>query len=472
VDHIPEILKKWLSPLKNNLPTLYLVGGAVRDHFLSRSTRDMDLVCYHAEKLAKNLADANEAAFVSFRKKIDQPCFRVVNRQDSEDFIDVNPIYGNSMVKDLERRDFTINAIAIQVDSGGKLGKVLDPLNGIRDLEQRFIKVIGPYSFSADPLRILRAVRFAAELGFAIDITTQSAMKDYATLLSEASGERIRGELFKIFAWPESAVFVRLMDELEILEVIFPEINAMKDCEQNEYHHLDVWNHCLAVLETCEYIVHHPGKFFDQAANRVGDNLKSGNRLPLMKMAAMLHDVGKPEARKTDSKSGRIIFHGHDKIGEEIVSEISNRLRMSKQDQEFLRLMVAEHMHLLSLSRPEVKPKTYIKWFRKVKDDIIPLIIIAMADTQNTRGPASSELERDRHIQWSQGVLDEYYSELKQQIESKSFINGNDLIALGMKPGPAMGKVLQKIREAQDAGSIQTREEALSLAFHAAEMER
>lgn len=137
---------------------------------------------------------------------------------------------------------------------------------------------------------------------------------------------------------------------------------------------------------------------------------------------------------------------------------------MSGRDREFLRTMVAEHMHILYLSRPDVKEKTILKWFRKLNDDIIPLIIIEMADSMNTRGTASKKFEREAHLVWSKRTVMEYYSEIKTKLERKNIISGEDLISLGMKPGPELGRTLEKIREAQDTGLIIDRNAGFAMA--------
>lgn len=254
------------------------------------------------------------------------------------------------------------------------------------------------------------------------------------------------------------------MDELGILDVIFPEIRHMKGCTQNTYHHTDVWNHSLMVLEICEYVVNHLQEFFGSVAEEVADNLKPGNRIPLLKLSAMLHDVGKPMTRGVKEDTGRITFYGHDKKGTEIVSQITQRLRMSSRDQEFVRRMVAEHLNVLNLFFYKVRPTTRMRWFRKLKHDCIPIIIMGIGDIRSTLGPASTEERRENHLRWSQNTVKEYYRKIKKQLERHNFITGKDLMDIGMSPGPELGDVLRKIREAQDAGLIRNREAALAMA--------
>ncbi len=464
MEHLTEILRQWLAPLQKELPDLYLVGGAVRDHILSRTSKDIDLVCHDAENVARKLASAKNATVVPFEKKADEPCFRIAAKHDPGLFIDITPIRGGSVFTDLERRDFTINAIAIRIKHGGIFGDIIDPLNGADDIKQGLIRITGPDVFIADPLRILRGIRFAAKLDFTLEDTTIAAMKANTHLLKDVAAERILAELIEIFKTRQSSPFVRMMDNLGILEIIFPEIMAMKGSTQNHYHHLDVWNHSLAVLEHCEYIVNHLNAFFGPVCEKVSENLKSDNRLPLLKLAAMLHDVGKPGTRSENKSTERITFHGHDWKGGEIVGVIVQRLKMSRRDQEFVHTLATEHMSILRLFFYNADYDSQLLWFRKMMDNSIPAAILGMADIKGTSGPASDNVTKERHVRWSVNMVEEYYEKIKEQLERDDFISGKDLIAEGMEPGPEMGSILRRVRKAQDLGRIADHEEALIMA--------
>jgi tRNA nucleotidyltransferase/poly(A) polymerase len=461
---IENILSKWIAPVKDDMPPLYLVGGAVRDHLLSRKIKDIDLACDNPENVAAILAKHHSAVTVPLGIGKGTICHRVVNRGKPDDFVDVVELRNGSIEQDLQLRDFTINAIAIQITKQGKLGRVIDPMDGMHDLKNNSIRITGPDVFKSDPLRTLRAIRFAAELRFTIEEFTISSIRENSLLLSKISAERILVELLKIFQTNPTASSVRVMDELGILEVIFPEIRKMKNCIQNGFHHLDVWNHSLAVLQTCETITANLNFFFPESSQHIEGNLRGANRLPLIKMAALLHDVGKPVTKMENKESREITFHDHDREGGKITSAIAERLKMPIRDREFLRTMVAEHMHVFYLSRPGVKEKTILKWFKKLNDDIIPLIIIEMADSMNTRGPASLNSEREAHIDWSKKMIREYYNEIRTKLNRKNIISGNDLISLGIKPGPELGQMLEKLREAQDTGLIVNHRDGFAMA--------
>lgn len=459
---IEERLGKWLAPISEDFPPLYLVGGAVRDTLLSRPFGDMDLMCRNAGHFARKLASAGNAVVVPFLKKTDEPCYRVVDRQEPELYIDISEMRGDTLKADLEHRDFTVNAMAVRIGARGMAQEIIDPLNGRGDLAQRLIRMAGPDAFVSDPLRILRAIRFASQLEFTIEASAQDAMKAYAGLIGDVAGERIAVELIKIFAHYHTGYFVRLMDELGILSVIFPEILRMKDCAQNFCHHLDVWNHSLAVLENCEDILNHLEDSFGDICEKIQENLSHDKRIPLLKLTALLHDVGKPLTKSVDSRSGRITFYGHDKTGADMISEISSRLRMSSRDRSFMQTLESEHLHILNLSRPEVRPATRMRVFRLLKDDMVPLIILGMADIKSTLGPGSDKAGREHHLRWSREAIGDYYRETKKKLGQKNFVSGNDLIDMGMPPGPEMGKLLRKLREAQDTGQVKDRDEAMA----------
>ena len=395
-ENIQNTLQRWLEPMGADLPALYLVGGAVRDFWLYRRPRDIDLMCTAPESLAERLGALHKAAVVPFvNNKIDAPCYRVVNLADPADFLDLVPIHGGSVKADLARRDFTINAAAIRVVPGGLLAECIDPLGGVDDLRAGLVRMVDATAFAADPLRVLRAMRFAAELNFIIVPATIEAMAAHAGQITTVAVERIIKEVFAVLAVAESARHIASLNTLGILAPILPEIGPMKGCRQNDHHHLDIWGHSLAVLENLEQIlVGQAAHFGAGAAVKIQEYLSRPHRLSVLKLAALIHDVGKPGTRSIDPQSGKVNFLGHDAAGSEAAAAIAARLKLAGQDRDLLVLLVANHMHALFWSEPEVKPKTILKWCRRLGEDIVALILLSMADTLATRGPAASDAHR------------------------------------------------------------------------------
>lgn len=464
MDRLVSILRRWLAPLGAGLPAVYLVGGAVRDHLLGRDSKDIDLMCADPQALARALGSVHDAALVSFLNKPDTPCLRVVNRADTEDFLDLVPIHGSGVADDLSRRDFTINAMAIVVGAGGALGELIDPLGGRRDLQDRRIRAAGPDAMTSDPLRVIRAARFSAELGFEIEAATRQLMANAADRVAAVAAERIVRELFLTLKQPDSAPLVRVLDSTGALQAIFPEIAPMRGCSQNEHHHLNVWDHSLEALEKLEGLLASLADQLEPAAGPLRANLEQENRLSVLKLATLLHDAGKPESRAVAPETGRVTFYGHDAAGSRIAVGIAARLKFPVRDQELFRRLIGDHMHMIGLSGRDVRAGTILRWFRRLGEDMVLLILLGMADVMATAGPASSDVERARQLRWCRETIRRYYTEIKDRLARKPLIGGRDLMAIGIPPGPGMGEILDAVRASQDEGVVQNRDEALALA--------
>jgi len=464
MNNITDILRKWLDSQSTGPFPLYLVGGTVRDMLSNNFPKDIDLVCKNAKKFASAIAVQKNAALVPMENKPDEPCYRVVSRQTPDNSLDIAEMRGGTIYDDLGHRDFTINAVAVKVNQDCSLGEIIDPLNGAGDITKKIIRIINDRSIVSDPLRILRAIRFSAMPDFSIEHKTLEEIGRSAHLLKDVSSERIMGELCLILKSPGSFRFFRQMDDLGILEIIFPETGPMKGCPQNGFHHKDVWEHSLLVMESCEEIISNSSKYFKDASAGVAGNLAGNDRMPLLKLAALLHDAGKPATRGLNPETGRTTFYGHDEEGAKLISLIAERLKMSSRSRDFMVLMAAEHLHILHLASGEVKSATKMKWFRRMGDDSVPAIILSMADVTGISGPDATEEYRESHIRWSVESVKDYYKEIKAKIESPDLITGHDLIALGMKPGPEIGRILVQVRDARDSGEIANREDAIEMA--------
>jgi putative nucleotidyltransferase with HDIG domain len=426
--------------------------------------KDIDLVCKDAKAFAYSLGECKKAAVVPMEKKSAEPCYRVVERKHPDNFLDIAEMSGPTIYDDLGRRDFTINSIAAEVKKDGTVGPIIDPFDGAGDIKHKSIKMTGRESFVSDPLRILRAVRFSASLGFTIEPQTKEEMCRCAALLQEVSGERIITELLLILKTFHASLFIREMDHLGILDVLIPEITLMKGCKQNGFHHKDVWQHSLLVTENCEHILKNLTTYFGNWADKVMCNLVDNNRLPLLKLAALLHDIGKPLTSGINTKTDRITFYGHDETGAKLACAIAERLKLSSQDQDYLILLVAEHLHVLGLAGSTVKAAARMRWFRKMKENVVPAIILGIADVKSSLGSESTVKWRNHYLEWSKNIVRDYYEIIKARLATPSLINGTDLISLGMEPGPEMGVFLDILRNAQDTGEISTQEDALALA--------
>jgi poly(A) polymerase len=370
---------------------------------------------------------------------------------------------GSNIDNDLARRDFTINSIASELRADMSAGPLIDPFSGTWAIKRKKIKMTSRETFASDPLRILRAIRFSASLGFTIEDSTRDEMIRSCRLLSEISGERISAELLIILKASNSSGFIREMDDTGILEVVFPEIIPMKGCVQNGFHHTNVWEHSLLAAESCEEVLNNLSAYFGKWAEEISKDLSEDNRLPLLKLSALIHDIGKPHTKGINEETGRITFYGHEKTGASLVEKISEKMKLSGQDRDYLVQLTAEHLHILSLAGNNVRPATRMRWFRKIKENAIPAIILGIADVKSSLGKESKEEWRTFFFEWSKNTIKEYYDTTRKRLDSPNLITGLDLTDLGMEPGPEMGRLLNALRNAQDTGEISTREEALIL---------
>lgn len=456
--------RDWLSRIDERArPELTLIGGVVRDMLLDRQPKDIDLVCVNAQAAATIIAKASDAKVVTFQKRKQESCYRLVSRENPDQFLDIAPMQGDTLEEDLSKRDFTINAMARLVTKAG-LGDLIDPLHGKHDLEQKQIRMTAEAAFDRDPVRMVRAFRFAAQLGFQIQDSTLEMIKEKAALLRQSAPERIMAELLLLLRVNPSFDIIRLMDETRILEVIVPEITAMQGCGQNSFHHKDVWGHSLIVFENCESIHRHIEVFFGDQAPQVREVLDQGNRLPLLKLGALLHDLGKPKTKGENAETGRITFYGHDQIGAELIQTIAERLKMSTQDRELLKVLVGEHLHVQVLSQPEVKASTRMRFFRKYRDLAVMVIILGLADIKGRLGPDTRPEEAGHFAVWAREAVARYFQKIRPALDQRPLINGRDLLELGLAPGPRIGLILEDIQRAQDDGMILDREQALELA--------
>ncbi len=289
----------------------WLVGGSVRDLLLGRPVTDVDLVV-PGDPAAAARRLAKEGGGSPFPLSERHGAWRVVRDGWT---VDVAACRGGSIEADLGQRDFTVNAIALALAGG----EPIDPSGGLADLESRSLRVVSDSVFDDDPLRLLRLARIARELGFEIDQHALDLARARSQLADRPSGERIYMEVRRLVGLDDPAAGVRLLDRMGVLEVVLPEIGPTRGVEQSPFHHLDVYEHTLQVLDTAADIAGHPehylprqaGAVAEELARPVGDDLEVAG---VLRLAALFHDIRKPQTRAV-SGDGRISFMGHDAEG-------------------------------------------------------------------------------------------------------------------------------------------------------------
>ena len=436
---IPLLVKKTLQALEKKGFKAYVVGGAIRDLLMNKSTYDWDFTTdAKPEEIQKLFPESFydnkfgtvgitvEDLAVQFKLKAKdlkevskKRPFEITTFRSEENYKDKRHPdkvkWGKSLKDDLQRRDFTVNAMALRQVQGKLNWKIIDYYEGQKDIKDKLIRCVGDPNkrFSEDALRMMRAIRIAAELGFMIEEKTLKGISKNSTLINQISRERVRDELFKILKSNFPSDGIKLLLSSGLLEHILPELTKTQNIEQAGHHTKDVWNHSIDSLAGCPSTNH------------------------IIRLATLLHDIGKPIAyRKTN---GKITFYGHEVVGGRIVKKIADRLRLSKKDKEKLWLLVRYHMFAYE---PKMTDKAIRRFIKRVgKENINDMMMLRIGDRKGGGSKATSW--RLRELQERVGRL--MYTPL--QIRDMK-INGNDIMKiLGVKSGPKVGKILKKLFE-------------------------
>jgi len=438
---------------------VYLVGGFLRDHFLNNERTDFDFaVSSGALLLARGFSKKIRGAFVLLDKE--RGCARVCKKTGGKIFtFDFTDFRAKTLKGDVSKRDFTINTLCMDLETG----QLLDLNKGRADIKAKKIKMVSASAFKEDPLRLLRAFSLRAQLGFVIEKKTQIQMKKDIKLLTDVSRERVREELFKVLATDRTSQCIKEMDKIGLLEQVIPQINVMYNVKQGGYHHLDVWKHTLETVVQLEKVFEELGGSSDIASYLNEPMAGDRKRFALIKLAAILHDIGKPDTYKKEK--GKMSFHGHEHVGKKISRSISNMLKLSINERHALEDMIQWHLRPGYLSNFKVPGERAIfRYFRDTKQEAVSIALLALADQRATRGPMTTKWDQKHHEKIAMSLIDKYFAKLYEKPFVR-LINGNDLIKkLKLKPSPVFAKVLSEVEESQVLGKIKTKKEALELA--------
>jgi putative nucleotidyltransferase with HDIG domain len=367
----------------------------------------------------------------------------------------------------LRGRDFTVNALAVSVALLARSGEasVEDPTGGLHDLRRRLVKLCSPRSLDDDPVRVLRAARLAIGPGWTLGPGAEEAATRAAPGLSRVSAERVRDELLGIFGEPASAAGLRLLDGWGALVVVLPERDAMKEATQSEPHRFDVWEHSLRAVEGADLLGSRARElepWGDVFAAHLDEILGDGaTRRETLKLAALLHDIAKPETRTVEN--GRTRFLGHDVRGAERVGEIAARWRLSGRLAGALERLVRHHLRPMHLAvAAEVTRRARYRFFRDLGDEALDVLLLALADGAALRGDSPLSIwegEGGRVVR----ELMAGHAEEARAITTPPLLDGREVMqALGLGPGPELGRLLALLREAQAVGAVSTREAAVA----------
>ena len=433
----------------------WIVGGALRDELLGRPVRDVDIaVAGDPERAARETAA--ELRGPVFQLSGTFGAWRVIDRRGGRVF-DFSPLQGDTIEDDLARRDFTVNAMA-RPREGGDL---IDPHGGRADLESRTLRVLGPQAYETDPLRALRLVRLAAELGFTSDPATESLTRAAAPRIADAAGERVFAELRRLVIADGVLDGLALADRLGVLASVLPEVSALHSVEQSHYHHLDVYDHTVEVLSQLMELERDVSPRLRSALDEpLADELTRGQAL---RLGALLHDIGKPVTREVRD-DGRVTFMRHDRIGAEMVRGVCRRLRTSERLSAFVEALTRHHLALgfLVHERP-LDRRTVYRYLARTTPVEIEVTLLSCADRLATRG-RKAEQATEAHLELARELM-EAALDWREQGPPRPPLRGDELAAeLGIPPGPELGRLLRELTEAAYTGEARTRGEAVELA--------
>lgn len=440
---------------------IYIVGGTVRDFLMRKENYDKDIIVLNADakEFAQSLAEKADATFIPLDET--NNIYRIVLK-DKINYIDVASAVGNSLDEDLKRRDLTINAIAINI----KTLEIVDITGGINDLKNKKLKHISEQNFIDDPLRLLRVYRFQAMLGFDIDKDLTEIIEKHAKKIKASAVERINNELLKLFSGDYSAQSLVKMDETGLLAEILPVIGELKKVPPNSHHHLDLFSHSIEVVKQIQEI-------YANSAPEVQEHLLSndfgGNtRLAHLKFAGFLHDIGKFNTWTIEKEDAtgkeKHRFIKHDDVGSKMAFNILKSAKFSKKQIDYIAKMVKFHIYPSHVvCAPELSEKIYMRLVRKMENDVIDVITLAMADRLSARGPEITPEIVNKNI----GALTEllnFYLCIKDNLEPlPKLLSGEEIMEmLNLKPSKELGELIKKLQEAQLSGDVTTKEEAIA----------
>ena len=446
---------------------VYLVGGFLRDHCLKRPCFDMDFaVEKQAVAFARGFAKRIKGAFVLLDKE--HGCARVVKKDKQEvrtfDFADFR---ATDIKGDIGLRDFTVNTLCVDINALTPRDELKDVMLDYRkakaDLKARTIRMVSLKSFQDDPLRLLRAYSLCAQLGFKIEPKTRARIKKERALIRRTAAERIREELFKILDTPDAARYLKDMDRAGLLEEVIPQVTLMYGVKQGTYHHLDVWKHSLETVAQLDKVLEEAGPQTD-IGQYLNEPLAGGRtRRAVMKLAALLHDIGKPETRRKEKD--RISFHGHEHVGKSIARSIAQQLKLSTRERFALQDMVRWHLrpgYLSNFKKPS--ERAVFRFMRDAKEEAAGIALLSLADQRSTRGPATTQADQIHHEKICRDLVKRYFDKKKEKPFVR-LINGHDLIKeLKLSPSPLFATILEKVEEDQVTGKVRTRVQALAAA--------
>lgn len=463
----------------------YPVGGYVRDLILQRPPVDVDIgVPHEGRRAARILADAMGGTYYSLDEETDTGR-AIVTWEGQRHIVDVARWRGRTLDEDLSDRDFTINAMALDLTTSPPT--LVDPFHGQRDLERRLIRMLRTEVFLQDPVRLLRAPRLCAQLGFTLDRETEIALNTFASLINRAPAERVRDELVRLMRAPDTASWLQFLDATGLLEPILPEVKELQGIPQPPPHYLPLYEHTLETLRYTEWVLDflearaEPQKraevlvaevltpWREHLRTHLAQDLSAvRTRKDFLKWGALAHDWGKPKTYRVNDR-GHIVFYNHERVGAAITGDAMRRLRLSRREVEHMVTIVRHHMRPFALIRQVAREqqetpsrRAVFRFFRDAGDAGVDILLINIADDWATHGPRLRMGYWHKRLSLLPHLFDAYFNRRNEVVRPRPILRGRELMdTLGLESGPLLGRLLNALVEAQAVGEVRTRSEAL-----------
>ncbi len=444
-----------LSKIEQNFDNeIYLVGGTVRDYYMGLKSFDRDIIVMDedAREFSLKVADLFSATFVPLDEI--NKIYRIV-LPDKINYLDITNPVGDSIEKDLMRRDLTINAIAVNI----RTGELIDISGGVTDIRNKCLNYVNELNFVDDPLRLLRVYRFQALYGFELASETINAVCKYVDLIHKPAVERINHELMALFSGKYTVKALENMNKTWLLEEIFPFVKELKQVPPNSHHHLDLFQHSIETVNQVQ-------KIYEKASDEIKEHLDKidfggFSRLAHLKLAAFMHDIGKFSTWTI--VDGKHRFIKHDDVGAKMSVKILRDLHFSNKQIDYISSMIKNHIYPSQvMNSPQITEKIMMRYVRKMEDNSIDAIILAQADRLSARGPEITDEIVERNIAYLNMLL-KFYLEAKETIKPlPKLLSGNDVMdILNIKPSKKLGEIMDALHEAQLSGDVLTKEHAI-----------
>lgn len=448
---LDDVISKIAENFDNEI---YLVGGTVRDYYMGLESVDRDIIVMDedAREFALKLADLFNATFVPLDEE--NKIYRLV-LPDKINYIDVTNPVGDSIEKDLMRRDLTINAIAVNI----RTGDVIDISGGVTDIKNKCINYVNEHNFIDDPLRLLRVYRFQALYGFQLAPETINAVCKYVDLIHKPAVERINYEVLKLFSGKYAHRALENMNKTWLLEEIFPFVNELKQVPPNSHHHLDLFHHSIETVKQVQLLYENASDVVKEHLDRI--DFGGFSRLAHLKLAAFMHDIGKFSTWTIEE--GKHRFIKHDDVGAKMSIKILKKLHFSNKQIDYISSMIKYHIYPSHvMNSPQITEKIMMRYVRKMDKNAIDAIILAQADRLSARGPEITDEIVERNIT-ALNMLLKFYLEARETLKPlPKLLDGNDVMKiLNIKPSKRLGEIMDALHEAQISGDVLTKDHAI-----------